>query len=195
MAKTIEELTITDDFMFGAVMRDPKKCKPLLEIILGVKIKKITYPELQKVIDQRYDSKSIRLDVYVEGDEATKIVLNTKGTKGEASRELKQLLHFMDGMEPENAYTKELAQAVDEVKESEEWRREFMLMMERDRDNIKIGRLAEKIDIVRGIRNKYQEDVIADIVKSNPETVSVILNLIDKHPEWDDERIAEEMLF
>lgn len=40
MAKTIEELTITDDFMFGAVMRDPKRCKPLLEIILGVKIKK-----------------------------------------------------------------------------------------------------------------------------------------------------------
>lgn len=56
MAKTIEELTITDDFMFGAVMRDPKRCKPLLEIILGVKIRKITYPELQKVLDKRYDS-------------------------------------------------------------------------------------------------------------------------------------------
>lgn len=70
-----------------------------------------------------------------------------------------------------------------------------MLQEERDRDNIKIGRLAEKIDIVRGIRNKYQEDVIADIVKSNPETVSIILNLIDEHTEWDDEKIAEEMLF
>ena len=46
MAKPIEELTITDDFMFGAVMRDPKLCKPLLELILGVKIRKIEYPEL-----------------------------------------------------------------------------------------------------------------------------------------------------
>ena len=274
MAKTIEELTITDDFMFGAVMRDPKRCKPLLEIILGVKIKKITYPELQKVIDQRYDSKSIRLDVYVEGDEnavynveiqttakknlpkrmryyqgmldinilekgqdytdlkksfvifictydpfgeekysytfenrcadnhelllgdeATKIVLNTKGTKGEASRELKQLLHFMDGMEPENDYTKELEKAVTQVKESEEWRREFMLMMERDRDNIKIGKLSEKIAAVREFSQEFEGEQLAKYARTKPETVSVILNLIDEHPEWDDERIAEEMLF
>ena len=37
--KTIDELTISDDFMFGAVMKDPKLCKPLLEYILGIKIK------------------------------------------------------------------------------------------------------------------------------------------------------------
>ena len=30
MIKPIEELTIVDDFMFGAVMRDPRLCKPLL---------------------------------------------------------------------------------------------------------------------------------------------------------------------
>ena len=48
MTKPLEELTIVDDFMFGAVMRDPKLCKPLLELILGVKIRKIEYPELQK---------------------------------------------------------------------------------------------------------------------------------------------------
>lgn len=45
MAKPIEDLTITDDFMFGAVMRDPKQCKPLLEMVLGVKINKIEYLE------------------------------------------------------------------------------------------------------------------------------------------------------
>lgn len=129
------------------------------------------------------------------GDEATKIVLNTKGTKGKASRELKQLLHFMDGMEPENDYTKELEQAVEEVKESEEWRREFMLMMERDRDHIKIGRLADKVNIVRRFRNRNPEIALTEIVEESLETISVILNLIDEHPEWDDERIAEEMLF
>ena len=68
MAKEFEELTIVDNFMFGAVMRDPKRCKPLLEYILGVKIRKIEYPELQKSIDMQYQSKSIRLDVYVEDD-------------------------------------------------------------------------------------------------------------------------------
>ena len=44
--KTLEELTISDDFMFGAVMSNPKLCKPLLEMILNVKIKKIEYPEM-----------------------------------------------------------------------------------------------------------------------------------------------------
>ena len=34
MTKSLEELTIVDDFMFGAVMRNPKLCKPLLELIL-----------------------------------------------------------------------------------------------------------------------------------------------------------------
>ena len=71
MAKPIEELTIVDDFMFWAVMRDPKLCKPLLELILGVKIRKIEYPELQKAIDERYGSKAIRLDVYVEDEAGT----------------------------------------------------------------------------------------------------------------------------
>ena len=66
MIKPIEELTIVDDFMFGAVMRDPRLCKPLLELVLDVKIRKIEYPELQKTIGERYGSKSIRLDVYVE---------------------------------------------------------------------------------------------------------------------------------
>ena len=44
--KLLEELTITDDFMFGAVMQDETHCKVLLEFILNVKIRKITYPEL-----------------------------------------------------------------------------------------------------------------------------------------------------
>lgn len=46
--KPFDELTITDDFMFGAVMSEPKYLKPLLEYILNVKIDHITYPELQK---------------------------------------------------------------------------------------------------------------------------------------------------
>ena len=71
MTKPIEKLTIVDDFMFGAVMRNPKYCKPLLEMALGVKIRKISYPELQKSIDARYGSKSIRLDVYVEDEAGT----------------------------------------------------------------------------------------------------------------------------
>ena len=71
MLKPIEELTIVDDFMFGAVMSDSRYCKPLLELALGVKIRKIEYPEAQKAINERYASKSVRLDVYVEDDAGT----------------------------------------------------------------------------------------------------------------------------
>lgn len=37
-SRKFEDLTISDDFMFGIVMRDPKYCKPFLETILNIKI-------------------------------------------------------------------------------------------------------------------------------------------------------------
>jgi predicted transposase/invertase (TIGR01784 family) len=55
--------------MFGIVMRKPEYCKPFLEIILGIKIARIEYPKSQETIDLSADAKSVRLDVYVEGDE------------------------------------------------------------------------------------------------------------------------------
>lgn len=66
--KPFDELTITDDFMFGAVMSEPKNLKPLIEYIIGVKISHITYPERQKTIDVNYGYKGVRLDVYCEDD-------------------------------------------------------------------------------------------------------------------------------
>ena len=66
--KEFDELTITDDFMFGAVMSDPKRCKPLLEYILGIKIIKIEYAEKQKVIDLEYRAKGVRLDLHIVDD-------------------------------------------------------------------------------------------------------------------------------
>ena len=66
MPKPIEELTFTDDFMFGRIMQNPEICKGLLERLLEIKIDKIEYPVLQKTISPHYKSKGIRLDVYVE---------------------------------------------------------------------------------------------------------------------------------
>ncbi len=69
--KPFEELTIKDDFMFGAVMSEEKNLKPLLEYILDIKIDHITYPERQKTISANYGYKSVRLDVYCEDDNNT----------------------------------------------------------------------------------------------------------------------------
>ena len=61
-----EELSISNDFIFGKVMQNAKLCKELLEIILGIKIDRVEYPEPQKSIDVGVDAKSVRLDVYVQ---------------------------------------------------------------------------------------------------------------------------------
>ena len=274
MAKPIEELTIVDDFMFGAVMRDPKLCRPLLELILGVKIRKIEYPELQKSIDARYGSKAIRLDVYVEdeagtvydveiqttekkhlpkrtryyqgvidlhilekgedytalrksfvifictydpfgkgrwvytfenrcledqgialGDGAVKIILNTKGHVGEVSAGLRALLRYMDGFAPESGYTKALDSAVTDVRKDEKWRREYMVLIERDRENRRLGGYTRSVAGVRNSRNSVDDKTLMRILMLHPSTYQAILDTIDKHPDWDDEQVAESVDF
>ena len=63
--KPVDELVFSDDFMFGAVMREPEICKGVLERLLQIKIDHIEYPELQKTISPFYSHKGVRLDVYV----------------------------------------------------------------------------------------------------------------------------------
>ena len=80
--KEYSELTFADDFMFCKVLTSkPELCKELLELILGIKIKKIDFPEAQKSIKQTYDSRGIRLDVYVEDDSNTVYDLEMQTTK------------------------------------------------------------------------------------------------------------------
>ena len=67
--KTWEELTICDNFLFQKVMRNQRICKQLIEKILHIHMTKITFPETEKQIDVNYDSKSVRLDVYVHDDQ------------------------------------------------------------------------------------------------------------------------------
>ena len=63
--KPVDELSFTDDFMFGTVMKNKVICKGVLERLLHIKVGKIDYPSLQKTIAPFYKSKGIRLDVYV----------------------------------------------------------------------------------------------------------------------------------
>ena len=63
--KPVEELSFTDDFMFGTVMKNRMICKGVIERLLHIKVGKIEYPSLQKTIAPFYESKGIRLDVYV----------------------------------------------------------------------------------------------------------------------------------
>ena len=57
-----ESIGLSNDFLFGKIMRKPALCKRMLEIILGVKIDRLEYLESQKSIDEEWDARSIRLD-------------------------------------------------------------------------------------------------------------------------------------
>ena len=62
------------------------------------------------------------------GDDTTKIILNTKGTKDDVSQEMKRLLDFIDGQKPEDDFTRELAEAVQSVRDNEKWRLDYMTL-------------------------------------------------------------------
>ena len=61
--KIYEDLDVTDDFI-----ADPELTKRLLELILGLRIRKVVFPEAQKSIEITSDGRGIRLDVYVEDE-------------------------------------------------------------------------------------------------------------------------------
>lgn len=64
-----DSLTIKDNFIFGKAMEvNSDWCRRLIEHILDIKIESISYPEREKTIETRLDSKGIRLDVYVKDD-------------------------------------------------------------------------------------------------------------------------------
>ena len=67
--KTIEELTFIDDGMFQAVLHNPEICAELVEKLLHIKVKKVEYPELEKVIAPFYTTKGVRLDVYLKDED------------------------------------------------------------------------------------------------------------------------------
>ena len=72
--KQWQDLTIADNFIFGKVLEsDPDVCKKLLETILEFEIDEIAYPEREKTIETRHDSKGIRLDVFVKTPDGRKI--------------------------------------------------------------------------------------------------------------------------
>ncbi len=54
--KPFEELEFYDDFMFGLVMQNKELCRKVLECLMGIKIKQISFPEPQKAFEPFYSS-------------------------------------------------------------------------------------------------------------------------------------------
>ena len=76
-------------------------------------------------------------------DGTHKIFLNTKGDKSDINKELKSLLEYFDGSEPESELTRKIDSKVLAARKKERWRREYMsLQMEMNlkyREGLKAG--------------------------------------------------------
>ena len=67
--KSFDELTFADDGMFQKVMQNAELSAELVERLLGVRVKQVEYPELEKAIEPYYTSKGVRLDVYLKDED------------------------------------------------------------------------------------------------------------------------------
>ena len=69
--KQLKELTIKDNFMFGAVMMDEENCKGLLERVLQIPIDHVEISR-EKSIIYHPEYKGVRLDVYAKDENQTR---------------------------------------------------------------------------------------------------------------------------
>lgn len=73
-------------------------------------------------------------------DESTKIFLNASGNKENLPEELKNFLEFLSGKEPKGKLATEIANKVDQAVNHEEWRTDYMTLLQRDREKFAEGK-------------------------------------------------------
>ena len=111
--KQLKELTIKDNFMFGAVMMDEGHCKGLLERVLQIPIDRVEISK-EKSIVYHPEYKGVRLDVYVKDEKQTRynveMQVEKKPALGKRSRyyqsqmDMEMLLSGEDYAELPNTY-------------------------------------------------------------------------------------------
>lgn len=96
--KKLKELTIKDNFMFGAVMTDEENCRGLLELVLGIPIKKVKVSK-EKSIVYHPEYKGVRLDVYAEDENQTHYNVEMQMTKKQELGKRSRYYHGQIDME------------------------------------------------------------------------------------------------
>ena len=61
-------IPLGNDFAFSEVMREPEICKHFLELVLGIRIRRLEFVERERDLSDSFFFHGIRLDVYVEDD-------------------------------------------------------------------------------------------------------------------------------
>lgn len=77
--KRLKDANLSDNFMFAKVMSDPTILKEFLQIVLGIKIRRIVMTQYEKTIFPDPAAKSIRLDVYADDSHNRKYSVEMQG--------------------------------------------------------------------------------------------------------------------
>lgn len=121
------------------------------------------------------------------------IVLNTNGIADDVSDDLKNLLKYIGGQAPRGELARSLDNEVQNVKNSEKWRREYMTLQMRDRENVELGEMKKQVFLIRKItRDKVA--ATSDFLGVSESFVIKVMDLIEENPDLDDEEIAEMLV-
>ena len=69
--RKFQDLTIKNNFMFGAVMAQPENCKGVIELVLGIKVYHVEVSK-EKSMVYHPEYKGVRLDVYAKDENNTR---------------------------------------------------------------------------------------------------------------------------
>lgn len=69
--RKFQDLTIKNNFMFGAVMAEPKNCKGVIELVLGIAVDHVEVSK-EKSMVYHPEYKGVRLDVYAKDENNTR---------------------------------------------------------------------------------------------------------------------------
>ena len=94
-----------------------------------------------------FESRCNEDDTLVLGDEAIKVFVNAKGTADDINPEIADFLEYLrTGATKSDGFASRLEEAVQKAREHKEWRNEYMLLIERDNENIEKGKEIGKLD-------------------------------------------------
>ena len=140
------------------------------------------------------DDPSLKLE-----DDSVKIMINPYGNDTKQfGKGFAALMDFLKNGQISDTYTESLKDEITEVKVSEEWRRRYMKLLIRDQENIEIGKeLGELSTCVRQVKNnleRFSADQLASLLGFDQATIQKIIDSIQIHPDWNNEKIVSELL-
>ena len=104
-------------------------------------------------------------------------------------------MSFIAGETPKGEYAKELEKAVEEVRKSNKWRIEYMTLHMRDKEHEKLGKYMDRVAFLRKCGDYVDKEILMSGFGINSVILDKIFLLIRENPDWDDEKIAETIIF